>query len=180
MKPAPTPRDTKLPSVVFDLMSHEMLEYFTNKPVSMEKRSTNLYLYHLIEESIENFGFQCGSKILLLVSMNHRVLFKESIDYIKNIAIEVWSYVFRTSIEKVKTEYGGRHDLYVKQFEWISVLSNQDMKGQEYLDKIALYLAYICGILRGALMAMGVESQVEAEQKAEFYVFSINLNKRSS
>ncbi len=112
--------------------------------------------------------------------MNHKQLFKESIDYIKHIAIDVWSYVFRTPIKKVKTEYGGRHDLYIEQFEWISVLSNHDVEGKEYKEKIALYLSFICGILRGALMAMGVESQVDAEQKPGFYIFSVNLNKRAA
>ncbi len=113
----------------------------------------------------------------MLVSMSHRTLFKESIDYIKYIAVDVWSYVFRTAVEKVKTEYGGKHDLYVKPFEWIAGLSNHDLRSKEYLDKLKLYLTYICGILRGALAAMGLESQVDAEQKADFYVFTINLNK---
>ena len=132
-----------------------------------------------VEEAIENFGFQCGGKILLLVSKSHKVLLKESIDYVKHIAIDVWSYVFRSKIEKVKTEYGGRHDLYIKQFDWISVLSNHDMKSPEYKEKTELYLAFASGILRGALSAMGLESQVEAERKSEDYVFSINLNKKA-
>ena len=111
--------------------------------------------------------------------MSHRLLFKESIDYIKHIALDVWSYVFRTGVEKVKTEYGGKHDLYVRQFEWISVLSNQDVNSKEYIEKVKLYLTYVCGILRGALAAMGLESQVDAEQKAEYYIFTINLNRHS-
>lgn len=110
--------------------------------------------------------------------MGHKVLFKENLDYVKHLAVEVWSYVFRTPIEKIKTEYGGRHDLYIRQFEWISILSDADMKSKEYYEKINLYLAFISGILRGALMAMGLESQVDAEQRPDYFVFSVNLNKR--
>ncbi len=173
-------RDARLQSVAFDLMSHEMLEYFIEQPTPPEKKS-NIRCNPIlpVEEAIENFGFQCGQKILLLTSLTHRVLFKESIDYIKHIAIEVWPFIFRTNIDKVKTEYGGRHDLYIQRFDWISVLSNQDMASKEYQDKIALYLSYICGILRGALATMGLDSQVNAEQKPDCYVFSINLNKHA-
>eukprot|EP00831_Metopus_contortus_P065365 TRINITY_DN58411_c0_g1_i2.p1 TRINITY_DN58411_c0_g1~~TRINITY_DN58411_c0_g1_i2.p1 ORF type:complete len:113 (+),score=13.57 TRINITY_DN58411_c0_g1_i2:154-492(+) len=96
---------------------------------------------------------------------------------IKHLAFDIWQYAFRANIEKVKTEYAGKQDLYISRFEWISILSNYDLKSPEYQEKIALYLRFICGVLRGSLSAMGLESIVDAEQRPDAYIFSINLNK---
>eukprot|EP00826_Nyctotherus_ovalis_P056777 TRINITY_DN7731_c0_g1_i10.p1 TRINITY_DN7731_c0_g1~~TRINITY_DN7731_c0_g1_i10.p1 ORF type:complete len:117 (-),score=39.76 TRINITY_DN7731_c0_g1_i10:99-449(-) len=114
---------------------------------------------------------------MMLVSMNHAVLFKQKTEYITHIAREVWAYVFQNTMSKVVTEHGDKYNLTVNVFDWISVLSNEDMAGKAYNDKIHLYLTFVCGMLRGELMVLGLDCRVEPRRENDGYVFAITISK---
>ena len=114
---------------------------------------------------------------MMLVSMNHKELYKERIDYIKHLATDVWIYVFHSPMSKIITGHTNQYHLKINDFEWISVLSDDKINDANYDEKIKLYLSFVCGILRGELMVMGFESKIEAKKESDGYSFSVTITK---
>ncbi|KAE8295384.1 hypothetical protein D5F01_LYC06310 [Larimichthys crocea] len=66
---------------------------------------------------------------------------------------------FKDELDVMKTNHQGTYVLQDNKFSLLTQLSN----GKQYLDQAPKYLAFSCGVVRGALSNLGLDSVVTAE-----------------
>lgn len=94
---------------------------------------------------------------------------QEHLDIMKWICKEFWNELFLKSIDNLRTNHRGTFVLRDTQFKWISRLSQNLVDRKEKLSPqdIALeYLVLPCGIVKGALHALGMDATVTADATA--------------
>uniref|UniRef100_A0A674ML51 Trafficking protein particle complex subunit 6B n=1 Tax=Takifugu rubripes TaxID=31033 RepID=A0A674ML51_TAKRU len=106
---------------------------------------------------LENLGFRVGQG--LIENGNDTARFKDELDVMKFICKDFWTSVFRKQIDNLRTNHQGIYVLQDNTFQLLSQLS----AGKQYLDQAPKYLAFTCGLVRGALFSLGVKSIVTAE-----------------
>ncbi|XP_026189145.1 trafficking protein particle complex subunit 6b isoform X1 [Mastacembelus armatus] len=87
------------------------------------------------------------------------VRFKDELDIMKFICKDFWTCVFKKQIDNLRTNHQGIYVLQDNKFR----LLNQLSAGKQYLEHAPEYLAFTCGLVRGALSSLGVKSIVTAE-----------------
>uniref|UniRef100_A0A3Q0SKE4 Trafficking protein particle complex subunit 6B n=1 Tax=Amphilophus citrinellus TaxID=61819 RepID=A0A3Q0SKE4_AMPCI len=85
--------------------------------------------------------------------------FKDELDIMKFICKDFWTKVFRRQVDNLRTNHQGTYVLQDNKFALLTQLSS----GKQYLDQAPKYLAFSCGVVRGALSNLGLESVVTAE-----------------
>ncbi|PKS11887.1 hypothetical protein jhhlp_001181 [Lomentospora prolificans] len=90
-----------------------------------------------------------------------RPRFNDTLDVIKFICKDLWSLVFRKQIDNLKTNHRGTYVLTDSSFRPLSRMSTE--AGGQAVVKAAPFLLVPCGIIRGALAAMGVNATVQAD-----------------
>ncbi|XP_075937822.1 trafficking protein particle complex subunit 6b isoform X3 [Anarhichas minor] len=91
--------------------------------------------------------------------------FKDELDIMKFVCKDFWTCVFKKQIDNLRTNHQGIYVLQDNKFRLLSQLS----AGKQYLEHapkmcVSLqYLAFTCGLVRGALSNLGVKSIVTAE-----------------
>lgn len=96
-------------------------------------------------------------------------------DIIKYICKDFWTTVFKKQVDNLKTNHKGVYVLTDNQFRWFLRMStNEGM--QETVRKASPYLAFPCGLVRGALANLNVNSTVLAEvQQIPIVTFQIKI-----
>lgn len=77
----------------------------------------------------------------------------------KFVCKEFWSSVFKKQIDNLRTNHQGVYVLLDNRFRFLTQLS----ASQQYIGDMPKYLAFTCGLIRGALTNLGVTSVVTAE-----------------
>ncbi|XP_076874818.1 trafficking protein particle complex subunit 6b isoform X1 [Brachyhypopomus gauderio] len=85
--------------------------------------------------------------------------FKDELDVMKFICKDFWTCVFKKQIDNLRTNHQGIYVLQDNKFRLLTQLS----AGKQYLENAPKYLAFPCGLVRGALSNLGVKSIVTAE-----------------
>ncbi|KAI7568716.1 hypothetical protein KC317_g3946, partial [Hortaea werneckii] len=88
------------------------------------------------------------------------------LEAIKFICKDLWILVFRKQIDNLKTNHRGIFVLTDTRFQAIGRMSVDRRAGpkavEDAMERAQTYLYFPCGIIRGALMGLGVEATVEA------------------
>ncbi|KAF3935721.1 hypothetical protein ABW19_dt0208740 [Dactylella cylindrospora] len=126
---------------------------------------------------LESLGYKVGIGLVERFSRD-RSRFTDNLDVIKFLCKDVWHLVFRKQIDNLKTNHRGVYVLTDMAFRPLTRLSSTP--GAPIAAKAAPFLQFPCGIIRGALSAMGVNAQVSAETPglpgAVFQITTVNKN----
>jgi len=122
---------------------------------------------------LELLGYIIGKRYIERLTKD-RERFIDTLDIMKFICREFWTELFRKAIDKLQTNNRGTfvlQDFNFRNIKYISGTAQEDTK--------AITLSYMvlpCGIIRGALSGLGLESSVHADISAlPRVVFSITL-----
>lgn len=80
---------------------------------------------------------------------------------IKFICKDLWTLVFRKQVDNLKTNHRGVYVLTDNSFRPFAKMSSE--AGGQAVMRAEPFLWFPCGIVRGALAAMGVNATVQAE-----------------
>lgn len=113
-----------------------------------------------LESKLESIGFRVGHGLVERFARD-RPMLTDHLDMIKFVCKDLWMLLYNKQIDNLKTNHRGVYVLSDQQFKWFAKMSwNPRYKdGKEYSP----YLWYPCGIIRGALQNLGMESVVIAE-----------------
>ncbi|RYP62633.1 hypothetical protein DL769_007239 [Monosporascus sp. CRB-8-3] len=109
---------------------------------------------------LEALGYRVGMGLVERFSRD-RPRFHDALDAIKFVCKDLWMLVFRKQVDNLKTNHRGVYVLTDNAFRPLSRMS-ADAGGQA-VARAQPFLWFPCGILRGALAAMGISATVQGE-----------------
>ncbi|XP_076832917.1 trafficking protein particle complex subunit 6B, like [Brachyhypopomus gauderio] len=141
--------------VLFEFLHMEIMSYVCEEPITREDtekvRGTGL-------STLEGMGFRVGQGLIERFTKDSPT-FKDDLDIMKFLCKEFWSSIFRKQIDNLRTNHQGTYVLQDNKFSLLTSISS----GKQHLEEAPKYLAYSCGLLRGALSTLGLESVVTAD-----------------
>uniref|UniRef100_A0A674PRK0 Trafficking protein particle complex subunit 6B n=1 Tax=Takifugu rubripes TaxID=31033 RepID=A0A674PRK0_TAKRU len=141
----------------FQFLHQELIQYIYKSKEQGEESGRNI-------TKLENLGFRVGQGLIERLTKD-TARFKDELDVMKFICKDFWTSVFRKQIDNLRTnhqvtqqvETGGQH---------VPVTESTPSGGSCLLSlcwTCMKYLAFTCGLVRGALFSLGVKSIVTAE-----------------
>ncbi|KAI0879554.1 BET3 family protein [Hypoxylon argillaceum] len=109
---------------------------------------------------LEGLGYRVGLGLVERFSRD-RPRFTDTLDAIKFVCKDLWMLVFKKQIDNLKTNHRGVYVLTDHAFRPLSRMSTD--AGGQAVARAQPFLWFPCGILRGALAAMGISATVQAE-----------------
>ncbi|KAH1181077.1 trafficking protein particle complex subunit 6A [Mauremys mutica] len=108
--------------------------------------------------ALEGVGFRVGQGLSERLT-KEMPSFKDELDVLKFLCKDLWLTVFKKQVDNLRTNHQGTYMLQDNQFLLLSQLSN----GKQYLEEAPKFLAFTCGLVKGALCNLGFDSTVTAE-----------------
>ncbi|RWS07988.1 trafficking protein particle complex subunit 6B-like protein [Dinothrombium tinctorium] len=136
--------------IFFDFLHIEMVNVFCPQNAN-DSKEINV-------SKLEEIGFMTGYRFSEKSTKDCQ-RFKDELDVMKFICKEFWSSLFKKQIDNLRTNHQGVYVLLDNKFRFLTQTSN----GKQYLDLLPKYLAFTCGLIRGALSNLGIVSIVTAE-----------------
>eukprot|EP00116_Pleurobrachia_bachei_P015584 sb/3475846/ len=84
---------------------------------------------------------------------------KEDVDIVKYICKDLWNMVFRKQADNLKTNHTGTFVIQDNRFRFLTRVSQSD----QYKQRGEMYVAFTCGVVKGALSNFGLPCSVAAE-----------------
>ncbi|TLS29124.1 hypothetical protein PpBr36_00507 [Pyricularia pennisetigena] len=109
---------------------------------------------------LEMQGYRVGQGLVERFSKD-RPRLNDTLDVIKFICKDLWTLVFRKQVDNLKTNHRGVYVLTDNSFRPFAKMSSE--AGGQAVHRAEPFLWFPCGIVRGALAAMGVNATVQAE-----------------
>lgn len=109
---------------------------------------------------LESLGYRVGQGLVERFSRD-RPRFNDTLDAIKFLCKDLWMLVFRKQVDNLKTNHRGVYVLTDNAFRPFSRMSAE--AGGQAVLRAQPFLWFPCGIVRGALAAMGITATVQAE-----------------
>ncbi|CAG7566297.1 uncharacterized protein FIESC28_10204 [Fusarium coffeatum] len=109
---------------------------------------------------LEMLGYRVGQGLVERFSRD-RPRFNDTLDVIKFLCKDLWTLVFGKNIDNLKTNHRGVYVLTDNVFRPFSRMSTE--AGGHAIVRAQPFLWFPCGIVRGALAALGINTSVQAE-----------------
>ncbi|CAN8097474.1 unnamed protein product [Discula destructiva] len=109
---------------------------------------------------LETLGYRVGQGLVERFSRD-RPRFNDTLDVIKFICKDLWTLVFRKQVDNLKTNHRGVYVLTDNLFKPFSRMSTAP--GVNAIPRAEPFLWFPCGVVRGALAALGINATVQAE-----------------
>ncbi|OAA34422.1 Transport protein particle (TRAPP) component [Metarhizium rileyi] len=109
---------------------------------------------------LDSLGYRVGQGLVERFSRD-RPRFNDTLDVIKFLCKDLWSLVFGKNIDNLKTNHRGVYVLTDNLFRPFSRMST--VAGGQAVVRAQPFLWFPCGIVRGALAALGISATVQAE-----------------
>ncbi|VEU20606.1 DEKNAAC101503 [Brettanomyces naardenensis] len=129
---------------------------------------------------VENYGFEIGFKVTdcLVYERNVKegvnMKLSDSLEIMKFICRDVWKVFYGKQMDNLRTNHIGTFVLIENSFKPLVHFSTG--KGEaDTVRKAAPYLQFPCGLIRGILASLGVDSVVKAELNGKFPSVSFNV-----
>lgn len=116
---------------------------------------------HLAAELTLHLHYETYTDIEVPRFSRDRPRFTDTLDVIKFLCKDLWMLVFRKQIDNLKTNHRGVYVLTDNSFKPFSRMST--VAGGQAVVRAQPFLWFPCGIIRGALAAMGINATVQAE-----------------
>lgn len=143
-------------------MADEILyELFHSEIVAFLYRTTDKDEQDQCIAKLESLGFRVGQSLVERFTKDSS-RFKDDLDIMKFICKDFWNSVFKKQVDNLRTNHQGVYVLQDNRFRFLTQISN----GKQFMDAAPKYLAMGCGIIRGALANIGINSVVTAEVSA--------------
>ncbi|EKU22923.1 transport protein particle bet3 containing protein, partial [Nannochloropsis gaditana CCMP526] len=115
----------------------------------------------LLAETVRAIGFDVGYRLAESIAQG-RVLAAESLEVnvMKFICKEFWIEIFKKQIDKLQTNNQGVFVLRDAKFRWLAPFTANDESTRR---AAATVLNFPCGLIKGALENLGINSTVQAE-----------------
>ncbi|XP_067412655.1 trafficking protein particle complex subunit 6A [Emydura macquarii macquarii] len=108
--------------------------------------------------ALEGVGFRVGQGLSERLT-KETPSFKDELDVLKFLCKDLWITVFKKQVDNLRTNHQGTYMLQDNRFLLLSQLSN----GKQYVEEAPKFLAFTCGLVKGALSNLGFDSAVTAE-----------------
>ncbi|EPE07238.1 trafficking protein particle complex subunit 6b [Ophiostoma piceae UAMH 11346] len=109
---------------------------------------------------LEMLGYRVGQGLVERFSRD-RPRFHDTLDVIKFLCKDLWMLVFRKQVDNLKTNHRGVYVLTDNAFRPFQRMSTE--AGGQAVVRAQPFLWFPCGIVRGALAALGITATVHAE-----------------
>ncbi|CAM1510333.1 Fc.00g006680.m01.CDS01 [Cosmosporella sp. VM-42] len=109
---------------------------------------------------LEMLGYRVGQGLVERFSRD-RPRFNDTLDVIKFLCKDLWSLVFGKNIDNLKTNHRGVYVLTDNVFRPFSRMSTE--AGGQAIVRAQPFLWFPCGVVKGALAALGINATVQAE-----------------
>ncbi|CAK7208068.1 hypothetical protein SEUCBS139899_010902 [Sporothrix eucalyptigena] len=109
---------------------------------------------------LEMLGYRVGQGLVERFSRD-RPRFHDTLDVIKFLCKDLWTLVFRKQVDNLKTNHRGVYVLTDNSFRPFQRMSTE--AGGQAVVRAQPFLWFPCGIVRGALAALGITATVQAE-----------------
>jgi len=107
---------------------------------------------------LELLGYNTGYRFIERLARDYPK-FKDELDLLKFICKDFWVAVFRKQIDNLRTNHQGVYVLQDNSFKFLSKTSED----RQYLEASPKFVAFTCGLVRGSLANLGVNTVVTAE-----------------
>ncbi|XP_071962077.1 trafficking protein particle complex subunit 6B-like [Antedon mediterranea] len=107
---------------------------------------------------LEAMGYRVGQGLIERV-LKESPRFKDELEVMKFICKDFWSSIFKKQVDNLRTNHQGVYVLQDNKFKVLTQMSG----GKQYLEMAPRYLAFSCGLLRGALSNLGINCVVTSE-----------------
>lgn len=107
---------------------------------------------------LELIGYNTGFRLIEKLTKDFPK-FKDELDLMKFVCKEFWMAIFRKQIDNLRTNHQGVYVLQDNQFKFLQKVSS----GRQYLESAPKFVVFTCGLIRGSLANLGVNSIVTAE-----------------
>lgn len=154
-------------------------------PLSLPLDSQSVVLYN----KLEGLGYSVGHRLSERYTKDVNWLSSE-LDMIKFVCKEFWLAVWKRQVDKLQTNYKGVYVLHDSHFRILQHVRPVHSTGsaetdREQMDEQArVYVAFSCGVLRGALMNLGVTATVRADivrgTGVSFTISDVDKNQQSA
>ncbi|XP_033634145.1 trafficking protein particle complex subunit 6b-like [Asterias rubens] len=136
--------------VLFELLHMEIVAYVENSAKKDEKDQ--------LVAKLEKMGYRVGQSVAERFTRD-TPRFSSELDIIKFICKDFWTNVCKKQIDNLRTNHQGVYVLQDNKFRFLVQMS----ASKQYLEAAPKYLAYTCGLVRGALANLGLNCIVTAE-----------------
>lgn len=109
---------------------------------------------------LELLGYRVGQGLAERFSRD-RPRFNDTLDIIKFLCKDLWIAVFRKQVDNLRTNHRGVYVLTDNSFRPFQRMSTE--AGGQAVIRAQPFLWFPCGVVRGALAAMGINATVQAE-----------------
>jgi len=109
-------------------------------------------------EKLENIGYSAGYRIVEKLA-REGPKFKDELDLLKFICKDFWGAIFRKQIDNLRTNHQGVYVLQDNSFRFLNRVSAD----RQYLEASPKFVSLTCGLVRGSLANLGINSVVTAE-----------------
>ncbi|XP_045483248.1 trafficking protein particle complex subunit 6b [Harmonia axyridis] len=143
---------------IFDLLHSAVVDYVVQSDGKASENSIKADAKDEDLSKLEYIGFFTGYRMIERLT-REMPRFKDELDTMKFICTDFWSAIYKKQIDNLRTNHLGVYVLQDNAFRFLTKLSN----GKQYLDLAPRYVTFTCGVLRGCLANLGIESIVTAE-----------------
>jgi len=149
----------------FDFLHMEMVNYFTQQIQQQQDIVSSEALNKRLYVKLEGMGFVVGQRLAERYTKDVNWL-SEQLDVIKFMCKDFWIAVFKKQVDKLQTNYKGIYVLHDATFRLLTHMfptSATSPSDPVLLEQARIYCAFSVGIIRGALLNLGVIASVKAE-----------------
>ncbi|XP_002736776.1 trafficking protein particle complex subunit 6B-like, partial [Saccoglossus kowalevskii] len=107
---------------------------------------------------LEQLGYRVGQSLVERFTKDSP-RFKDELDIMKFVCKDFWTTVYKKQVDNLRTNHQGVYVLQDNRFR----LLIQIAAGKQYMEYAPKYLAFPCGLIRGALSNLGMNCIVTAE-----------------
>jgi len=147
--------------VPFELLHLELVSQIIHnqdKTINTTTDPSNTNADSTATSNLELLGYNAGYRLIERLAKDYPK-FKDELDLLKFICKDFWVAVFRKQIDNLRTNHQGVYVLQDNSFKFLSKAS-QD---RQYLEASPKFVAFTCGLVRGSLANLGVNTIVTAE-----------------
>lgn len=142
--------------ILFEFLHMEMVSHLYSEQESREDVERERVTCMSV---LEGMGFRVGQGLIERFTKDC-LTFKDDLDVLKFLCKDFWNRIFRKQIDNLRTNHQGT---YVLQDNRFALLTQVSCRKQQQLEESCKLLFYTCGLIRGALSTLGLESVVTAE-----------------
>jgi len=137
--------------VALELLHSELVSQVCAKPAGSPERAKAI-------SDLELLGYNAGYRLIEKLTREYPK-FKDELDLMKFVCKDFWTSIFRKQIDNLRTNHQGVYVLQDKSFRFLAKVSG----GKQYLEDSAAFVVFTCGLVRGSLANLGLNSVVTPE-----------------